>query len=199
MWAETSAPAREIELLLADAPQEAPQAARAATAQAIDEAEELVGGPRGSFGFLLGGSGILWLGVWSSWLAHDGRHADCRRAPVVQCSVVACTTSGTCPTMWDNADPRAAPPRSWRTRRRSRRSCATSTLTRRTGSRSWPRRRRTRPTRAPCSASPAPSRRPSAGQAAHNCAPVDRHFNSVNTMVALDSAYRLLVPGGASA
>ena len=44
MWAETSAPRREIELLLADAPQEAPQAARAATAQAIDDAEELVSG-----------------------------------------------------------------------------------------------------------------------------------------------------------
>ena len=44
VWAETSAPRREIELLLADAPQEAPQAARAATAQAIDDAEELVSG-----------------------------------------------------------------------------------------------------------------------------------------------------------
>lgn len=40
--AETSAPQREIELLLADAPQEALQEARAATASAIDEAEEMV-------------------------------------------------------------------------------------------------------------------------------------------------------------
>jgi len=40
--AETSAPRREIELLLADAPQEAAQVDRAATAAAIDDAEALV-------------------------------------------------------------------------------------------------------------------------------------------------------------
>lgn len=39
--AETAAPQREIELLLADAPQEAPQEARAATASAIAEAEDM--------------------------------------------------------------------------------------------------------------------------------------------------------------
>ena len=44
--AETSAPQREIELLLADAPQEAAQDARAATASAIDEAEETVSADR---------------------------------------------------------------------------------------------------------------------------------------------------------
>lgn len=87
MWAETSAPKREIELLLADAPQEAPQAARAATAQAIDDAEELVGGIFGLSNFFHGASGV----PWTCCLARYGRCSCCKQCATG--SAVRCSSS----------------------------------------------------------------------------------------------------------